>query len=277
MKESPESVKENFQVFKERARNIKDVSAVGFLGGELFDGSIEELNIKQDFIEFLDILIEKVKEKQIGTLCITTNLIYPHSTQVKYYLNYLIEKGVPEDKILITTSYDNKGRFNRIDSEKWWKDNVEELKHLYPKIQYHCEFILTDNFCTAVLSGEFDLIGFLNWWGGSINFNQPYTGFKFISKEEFEKTSPGFFLKRKNFIGFCKYLKYNNIIDITKLFIGTNAGDETFMIEEDYGKAVVRYREFENDAMGRKKEHFGYIDSDKDIFEDIKRIADADW
>ena len=148
---------------------------------------------------------------------------------------------------------------------------------MYPKIQYHCEFILTDNFCTAVLSSEFDLIGFLNWWGGSINFNQPYTGFKFISKEEFEKTSPGFFLKRKNFIGFCKYLKYNNIIDITKLFIGTNAGDETFMIEEDYGKAVVRYREFENDAMGRKKEHFGYIDSDKDIFEDIKRIADADW
>ena len=133
MKESSESVKANFQIFKERARNIKNVSAVGFLGGELFDGSIEVLNIKQDFIEFLDILIEK---------------------------------GVPENRILITTSYDNKGRFNRPDSEKWWKDNVEELKQLYSKIQYHCEFILTDNLCTAVLNKEFDLIRFLKWWNG---------------------------------------------------------------------------------------------------------------
>ena len=102
-------------------------------------------------------------------------------------------------------------------------------------------------------------------------------GLNLYLKKNLKKLLLDFFLKRKNFIGFCKYLKYNNIIDITKLFIGTNAGDETFMIEEDYGKAVVRYREFENDAMGRKKEHFGYIDSDKDIFEDIKRIADADW
>ena len=275
MKESHESVTRNFQVFKERAKNIENASAVGFLGGELFDGSIAELDIKKEFIEFLDILIEKVKENQIATLCITTNLIYSDSTEVKYYLDYLIRNGVPENKILITTSYDNKGRFNRPNSEEWWKANVEELKQLYPQIQYHCEFILTDNLCTAVLNKEFDLLAFLKWWNGSINFNQPYTGFKFISKEEFEKTSPGFFLKRKNFIGFCNYLKYNNIIDITKLFIGTNAGDETLMIEEDYGEVVTRYREFENDAMGRKEDDFGYIDSDKDIFEDIKRIANA--
>jgi hypothetical protein len=275
MKESHESVTRNFQVFKERAKNIKNASAVGFLGGELFDGSIKELDIKQEFIEFLDILIQKVKSGDIETLCITTNLIYPDSSEVKYYLDYLISNGVLENKILITTSYDNKGRFNRPNSEKWWKNNVEELKKLYPNIQYHCEFILTDNLCTAVLNDEFDLIAFLKWWNGSINFNQPYTGFKFISKNEFEKTSPGFFLKRKNFISFCNYLKYNNIIDISKLFIGTNAGDETLMTEEDYGEVVIRYREFENDAMGRKEEHFGYIDSDKDIFDDIKRIANA--
>lgn len=276
MKESSESVKRNFQVFKERARNIENASAVGFLGGELFDGSIEELDIKQDFIEFLDILIQKIKDGNIGTLCITTNLIYPDSSEVKYYLDYLIKGGILENKILITTSYDNRGRFNRPHSEEWWKANVEELKRLYPQIQYHCEFILTDNLCTAVLDKTFNLIDFLKWWNGSINFNQPYTGFKFMSKEEFEKTSPGFFLKRKNFIDFCNYLKYNNTIDISKLFIGTNAGDETLMTEEDYGKVVIRYREFENDAMGRKEEHFGYIDSNKDIFEDIKRIANAD-
>ncbi len=273
MEESPATVQRNFQVFKERARKIKNASAVGFLGGELFDGSIETLQIKKEFIEFLDILIEKVKEGNIDTLCITTNLIYPDSTEVKYYLDYLIKNGIPENKILITTSYDNKGRFNKPNSEEWWKNNVKELKVLYPQIQYHCEFILTDNLCTAVLNGNFNLIRFLQWWNGSINFNQPYTGFKFMTKEEFEKTSPGFFLRRKNFINFCKYLKANNLIDITKLFAGTNAGDETLMTEEDYGPVVIKYREFENDAMGRKKKDFGYIDSDKDIFEDIRKIA----
>lgn len=275
MEESPATVLRNFQTFKERARNIKNASAVGFLGGELFDGSIGTLQIKKEFIEFLDILIEKVKDGNIGTLCITTNLIYPDTTEVRYYLRYLIDNGVPENKILITTSYDNKGRFNRPNSEDWWKFNAEELKRLFPNITYHCEFILTDNLCTGVLDGSFNLIKFLKWWNGSINFNQPYTGFKFMTKEEFEKSCPGFFLKRKNFINFCKYLKDNNIMDISKLFIGTNAGDETLMTEEDYGPVVIKYREFENDAMGRKEEHFGYIDSDKDIFDDIKRIANA--
>lgn len=276
MRESSDTVKRNFKVFKKRAKNIQNASAVGFLGGELFDGSIEILNVKTEFIEFLDILIDKVKDGNIETLCITTNLIYPNPTEVEYYLRYLIDNGVSEEKILITTSYDNKGRFNRPNSEEWWKNNVEELKRLYPKIQYHCEFILTDNLCTAVLNNQFDLLSFLKWWNGSINFNQPYTGFKFITKEEFEKTSPGFFLKRKNFIAFCKYLKYNKIINLNELFVGTNAGDETLMTEEDFGEVVTKYREFENDAMGRKEEHFGYIDSDKDIFEDIKRIANAD-
>lgn len=273
MEESPATIKRNFEVFKERAKNIQNASAVGFLGGELFDGSIETLQIKKEFVEFLDILIKKVKEGNIGTLCITTNLIYSDTTEVKYYLRYLIDNGIPESKLLITTSYDNKGRFNRPNSEDWWRFNVEELKRLFPNITYHCEFILTDNLCTATLDGSFNLIKFLKWWDGSINFNQPYTGFKFMTKEEFEKTSPGFFLRRKNFINFCKYLKDNNLMDINQLFIGTNAGDETLMTNEDYGSVVIKYREFENGAMGRERKDFGYIDSDKDIFEDIKRIA----
>lgn len=274
-KESIESVNRNFDVFLYEAKNINECEAVGMLGGELFDGTMEDLKITDKFYDLLNVFIDKYNNNKLKQICMTSNFLYIDLTPIKNCITYLINHGILQKDILLTTSYDTKGRFLKKDSESIWKSNTMMMRNLFPDIHYHCEIILTNDFCEQVLYNKFHLDEFKSWWKSTINFNQPYVGLKFDTKEEFEKVCPNFFLKRNIFLKFCKYLQRNEMFNLEDLFFGTNTADVTLMVKNDYGSVIIEKNKFINDAMGREKKDFGYIDSDKDIFEDIKRITNT--
>lgn len=277
MSETTKSVKANINTYINYLDNLTNPIDVGLVGGELFDSSAELLSVKEDFIKLLDKLCDLYSKNKLINLYFFTNLIYDPDFLIRV-LEYIQNKGIPAQNILLSTSFDYKGRFLRENSLQLWKNNLSIIKEKFDKIVINCEMILSEYICKEVLENRLNLGDFQKEYNISLTLIQPYLGFKFKTKEELDELYGGdFFLKRKTFIAFCKYIMETKQLDIHDIFAQSNESDQTFVVEKDNEIATLKDKIYENSCMGREQRYFGYIDSDKNIFEDIKRIADGNW
>ena len=94
-------------------------------------------------------------------------------------LNFLRDMGVA-DKVLICTSYDTKWRFDGFKCKrpkKWlFRKNMERLHKEFPDFRTHIEIILTGDFIDKVLSGDFDIAYFSNYYHSRVDFIEPASG-----------------------------------------------------------------------------------------------------
>lgn len=275
MFEKSDTIKTNLIRYIEYLDNLSEKTEIGLVGGELFDGSLDDLCVKDEFFSFIKKICQKYKAGLITNLCLFTNLLYD-STFLINFLEFLYKNGIDYKNVKLSTSFDYKGRFLREESQAVWENNLKLIKEKFPTIEINCEMILTDYLCKTVLSDKINLKDFQRKYNIPLTLTQPYLGFKFSNKKELDDLYGGdFFLRRKMFINTCKYLFETNQLNDNNLFIDANTSDLTFVVENENDLAVLRDKPYKNSCMGRKEEHFGYIDSDKDIFEDIKRIANA--
>ena len=92
-------------------RNLSkgEVSALGFIGGEFFQGQLHNLSVKSAFMELVDVSNSLLSSGYINELWFNATLIDTDQSD----LIMTIDRIENKDKLWILTSYDTKGRFHK--------------------------------------------------------------------------------------------------------------------------------------------------------------------
>ena len=176
---------------------------IGFIGGEFFDGQLENLEIKNRFYELFKICSDRYKDLKLNKICICTSLIFDVKNYLLDFLEFLKELNLLSITVLCT-SYDTKYRFYTEERENLWKNNLIYLHEKYPTLKIHTETLLTQDFINKVLNDEFDIITFCKEYYTTIDYIEPSSGFYYNNKIEMAKKLPDFFPTKRSFIEFIK-------------------------------------------------------------------------
>ena len=256
---------------------VDEYDEIGFIGGEFFDGQLNNPKVKDLFYRLFDKVVEKINTGKINKLYVTCEMILDNLDDLKEFLEYLKNNDVLE-KTLLCTSFDTIGRFHTPERESLWKANMLYIKKLYPKLKLHTEIIMTQDFIEKVLSGEFDIPAFEKTYNTSIDYLEPNTGSYYKDKADFNKAVPNFLVKRNDFLKFLKKTCIDEkTIQLFKLFSKEIRSNTIYLIlngnrvKIDSRRKSARTKGMECLPIIPK---FGYIDSDIDIADDVKQLRD---
>ena len=184
---------------------IKDYNAVGFIGGDFFQGQIKGLEPEwYNLIEYTKVLLgqNKIKELWIATSLLKVDLGDLFETFGRFGYDTLDE----DQRIILCTSYDTIGRFlngvnfkdvpqeeiDRVIDEgefqsveeikdylncdiyavEVWLEVIKELRLRYPKLIIHVEVILTQDVINKMLKNP-NYFDFITDLGCMIDFRYP--------------------------------------------------------------------------------------------------------
>ena len=241
-----------------------------FLGGELFDGSMDKLNVVDKYFKIIYSSLELLKAGKIEKINFLTNLIYQDRHELQQTLEIFEKEGLI-NKIELSTSYDVSGRFYGF-SEKWWWDNIEWINKTYPNMKIDIGIIMTQPFITMVTKD------WLDWFCGRIKNEYVY----FIELDtailKYDKEHSPFrdlFPKRGDFLKFLKNLKewnyYNLLIKDDGSDPWSNVDSIQFVHLEEFPFPVFKNQHFLLEQRETFRED-GYIDSDIPLFDDVKKV-----
>ena len=88
----PLNIKEHLQICNDMLNStfMENFNYLRLLGGELFDGSIDQLGIRDEFFKILETCIKLIKEGKLDKLNFLTNLIYADNKDLRDTLNELV-------------------------------------------------------------------------------------------------------------------------------------------------------------------------------------------
>ena len=191
---------------------VKDEIDFGLMGGEFFDNQLDNKTVKQEFYELFPIIKQRIDEKRIGRLLITTALIFDRNKQLVDFLEYLKSLDLIKYTVLCT-SYDTIYRFRNENAKKIWDDNMKFLRAEYPDLRLHTEIIITKNFIEAVLNGGFDIVKFKKYYHTAVDYIDPMADKVYFPKERVIKELPEFFPSENLFLQFLQYVYENDLVD----------------------------------------------------------------
>lgn len=191
---------------------VKNEIDFGLMGGEFFDNQLDNKTVKQEFYELFPIIKQRIDEKRIGRLLITTALIFDRNKQLVDFLEYLKSLDLIKYTVLCT-SYDTIYRFRNENAKKIWDDNMKFLKTEYPDLRLHTEIIVTKNFIEAVLNGGFDIVKFKKYYHTAVDYIDPMADKVYFPKERVIKELPEFFPSENLFLQFLQYVYENDLVD----------------------------------------------------------------
>ena len=191
---------------------VKNEIDFGLMGGEFFDNQLDNKTVKQEFYELFPIIKQRIDEKRIGRLLITTALIFDRNKQLVDFLEYLKSLDLIKYTVLCT-SYDTIYRFRNENAKKIWDDNMKFLKAEYPDLRLHTEIIVTKNFIESVLCGEFDIVKFKKYYHTAVDYIDPMADKVYFPKERVIKELPEFFPSENLFLQFLQYVYENDLVD----------------------------------------------------------------
>ena len=184
---------------------LKDYNAVGFIGGEFFQGQLH--NVENDWYRLIEYTKTLLEAKKIRELWIATSLISPNFGDLHgTFGRFDYDKLEDDQRIILCTSFDTLGRFAcdveledipeeeipAILEEKGfetieelqdylnldplgvaaWLDAIDELKEKYPKLIIHVEVILTQDVINKMIKNS-DYFDFLTDKGYIVDFRYP--------------------------------------------------------------------------------------------------------
>lgn len=205
----------------------KDITRVGVIGGEFFDGQLSTERLITKFIDTICYLTEKPEIEQV---LVASALLYKDSTTIDRVLGSIPNK----DKIMVCTSWDSKYRFSPSQPESLWEQNVKHIYDAKLANSVHVQTILTSHFINLVLNNKFNIYDFEHKYHVRMDFNAPT-----ISALESDKYNMGtklkdFFPKREDFLKFLskvykegqadkdRFCNYDNMSDFLWYTIDTN-------------------------------------------------------
>lgn len=191
---------------------VKDEIDFGLMGGEFFDNQLDDITVKKEFYELFPIIKQRIDEKRIGRLLITTALIFDRNKQLVEFLEYLKSLDLIKYTVLCT-SYDTIYRFRNENAKKIWDDNMRFLRSEYPDLRLHTEIIITKHFIESVLSGDFDIVKFKKIYHTAVDYIDPMADKVYFPKERVIKELPEFFPTENLFLQFLQYVYENDLVD----------------------------------------------------------------
>lgn len=259
---------------KLNSSELDDYKDVGFIGGEFFDGQLDDIDVKLLFYECVDIIADKILKGALQKFYVTATLTNICMNDIIEFIEHIKEKNIIEN-VLLCTSYDTKYRFNK-KTEKIWHNTMQYLQDRYPELNKHIEIIVTEDFAKKMINDEIDLVEISKKYNAYIDFIEPHSGFYFKDKYEFDKHVPDFMLKRKTFLTFLNYMYQKFPNDINTMF-NKNLKSNDFYIHYKDGKLIKfeNRRTHKDRTCGVDIDHipsWGYIDSDIDIVDDVEEF-----
>ena len=186
----------------------EQIKAIGFLGGEFFQGQMNTPAIKQGFYDLCKKCFYLINEDRIRDFWCYCTLTIGDQEDL-YELVDLFDSIIQDKdrhKFWIQVSYDTRGRFNQPGKFENWDKHMLNLQQ-YPFICFNVTSIMTEDFLQKVLSGELDLNKFQEKYKNHFflkQANSPHLENKKIALARM----PWFFPKRKTYLSFLDKIKH---------------------------------------------------------------------
>lgn len=268
----PLNVKEHLEMCNDilTSNFMENFDYLRFLGGELFDGAIEKLDVEAEYWKLMQSALELLKSNEIEKVNFLTNFIYPDNKWLKATLKFFEDNNMI-DRVELSTSYDKYGRFTE-ESEKWWWDNIAWVNQTYPKMKIDIGMIMTQPFITSITKEWLD-----NFYTTIKNVNIYFIELDTAILKRNKQNSPyrQLFPHRHDFIQFLINLKNWDYYDLLVKPDGTdpyNAVDAIQMVYVDeFSFPLFKNQHY---LLEQRKEFLedGYCDSSVPLWTDIKRI-----
>lgn len=182
-------------------KTYEEFDEVGFIGGEFFQGQLNNPEVKKLFFELMRITNEKRQKGLIKKIWI--NITLTIGDQKDLYDTLKIFGNT--NQIWLLTSYDTKGRFHSTKMEENWKFHMKNIHELYPSIRFNTTTILSADYIRKYLNNEINLKEFRDIYNTDLFFKVPGKGY--VTKEQMEQSVGDFFPKRNEFLKFLKKFK----------------------------------------------------------------------
>lgn len=235
-----ENIKKAHQIITNHfEKDPEQIKAIGFLGGEFFQGQIDTPTVRKEFYSLCRRCFDLIETNKIRDFwCYCTLTIGDQSDL--YELVDLFDKTVTDKEnhhFWIQVSYDPKGRYNAPGKFENWDKHLLNLQK-YPFIRFNVTTIMTEAFLQAVLSKELDLREFKNRYKNKFFFKQPNpTNDK--EKLAVMQRMPWFFPKRKTYIDFLRFIKKYDLSLFDEILNITLRSNEMFNSLEDRGNELT--------------------------------------
>lgn len=188
---------------------------LSLIGGEIFDGQLEEGDVKEEFYKLLNLVCELHSSSKIRRLMLATSLAFDIDKWLIPALSYLKQNSML-DSTLVCASYDTAYRFND-KSLASWESSMKKLVSMR-EVNLHIEMILTRDAIRKIMNGQLDLQAFGEKHHARVDFIEPtFTRF-YGSKQEMINQLPDFFPARAEFIDLVmKKCIHEKVIDMRAL------------------------------------------------------------
>ena len=183
----------------------KEIDTVGFIGGEFFQGQLNNPQVKNKFMTLMSYCSELLQQGKLKNVWICATLTIGDQKDLYECLELFKDKS----KLWILTSYDTLGRFHTKNMELNWYSHVKKLISLGVKV--NITSITTGDFIEKYIQQRMPLLEQAKQLG-AVQFLKPpcniQTGEKtWLDKSEVNKLIPNFFPKRQKFLEFLMIYK----------------------------------------------------------------------
>lgn len=179
-----------------------EVSTVGFIGGEFFQGQLHSSIVKGAFMSLVSLVNQLLNDDIIEEVWFNATLTIGEQKDLYATLDMIDKKN----RIWVLTSYDTIGRFHTATKLHTWKYHMLYLHKHYPDVRINTTSIITGNFIQSYMNDELDLNLFKHKYNTTLFLKTPVKPDDWcdISREEINNRLGYQFFPRK--IDFLKFL-----------------------------------------------------------------------
>lgn len=152
---------------------------ISLIGGEFFQGQLNDEEIHNRFFEVLEKIFCKYVEKKIGSMWITVSLTLGEQKHLYELLDLAEKMNIFPNKeygasgLWLCTSWDSIGRFHNETMKQNWEFHMKNIKKKYPWIKFNTTIILQQDFIEKYINGCFRPKEFMKEFNTTLFYKQP--------------------------------------------------------------------------------------------------------
>lgn len=123
--------------------SLNDFNAIGLIGGEFFQGQLNNPKVKEKFLDLIKVINKKFQFNKIKEFWLTASLIKANQNDLFDVLKTIDFNE--NQRVILCTSFDTMGRFHTIEDEQNWFNNLSQIAQIFPQITIHTQTILTQD------------------------------------------------------------------------------------------------------------------------------------
>lgn len=186
----------------------KEYDTISFIGGEFFQGQLNDESVKSAWYDMVDATVRMQKAGYIKQVWLMCSLLIGKQPDLYETLSRLNGNSV----VWVVTSYDTKGRFKG-KMLQTWESHMKQIKEKFPDVKLNTTCILTQDLIDKYNRGDFTFTELSEKYQTSIFLKpcavQSNSTIEKIRemKKEHATHDPSFFPSRQSFLEFLYRVK----------------------------------------------------------------------